>query len=104
MRFKYGIGQCLYLLWMASSFFLTTLITVNLRSFLIMPELESPIEDHYRDIHYESSNIALDFGNCTAYPAINIPLYRVFHKMWALKTGLLYIFQQKFYSTPYLKI
>ena len=34
-----------------------------------MPELEPPIEDHYRDIHYESSNVALDFGNFVANPA-----------------------------------
>ena len=36
---------------------------MNLRSFLIIPQLEPPIEDHYRDIQYGTSKIALDSGS-----------------------------------------
>ena len=44
------------------SFFLTTFFCQNLRSVLIMPEMEAPIEDYYKDIQYDIVDIALDFG------------------------------------------
>ena len=48
---------------MIMSFFLTTFFCQNLRSLLIMPEMEAPIENYYKDIHYDIMNIALDNGN-----------------------------------------
>lgn len=56
------IGQCLYLLWMTAAFFLVTFFTMNLRATLIMPDLEDPIEDHYKDIQYAKVKVALDYG------------------------------------------
>ena len=56
------VGQALYVLWMTASFFITTFFCQNLRSLMILPDVEPPIEDHYRDIQHDSVKIALDFG------------------------------------------
>ena len=52
----------MYLLWITSSFFITSIFCQNLRSVLIYPEIEAPVEDHYKDIRYDRVKIALDFG------------------------------------------
>ena len=40
---KFSTGRCLMLLWSLSAFFLTSIFTVDLRSKLIVPEMEKPI-------------------------------------------------------------
>ena len=45
------------------AFFITIFFCQNLRSILIAPVLEPPIEDHFNDIQYHSVKVALDFGN-----------------------------------------
>ena len=55
-------GKCLYLLWMVAGFFITTIFCQNLRALLIHPNEEYPIEDHNKDVKFDSVKVALDFG------------------------------------------
>ena len=58
---KFSTGKCLMLLWSVSAFFLISIFTMDLRSKLIVPEMEKPI-DTIQDIDFTCQKILFDYG------------------------------------------
>ena len=62
----FSTGRYLMALWFAFSFFIINIYCIDLRSKLIVPEMESPINSN-DDIDFTTTKIIIDNGTYTAY-------------------------------------